>query len=106
MNDPEKIWRFCTDVLQMDTLPEEYVYMICKDNKGRLIGFFEVSHGTINASACDPRSIYQKALLCNAASIVVVHNHPSGDSTPSQDDVNAYERIKEAGKILGIRCAH
>ncbi len=58
--------------------------------------------GTLNASLVHPREIFSEALKKNAASIILVHNHPSGDSEPSQDDIEITKRIIEAGKIMGI----
>lgn len=58
--------------------------------------------GTLNASLVHPREIFQEALKQNAASVILVHNHPSGDSDPSEDDLIVTKRIIEAGKIVGI----
>jgi len=58
--------------------------------------------GTLNANLVHPREIFEHALLGNAASVILVHNHPSGDSEPSQDDLEITKRITEAGKIMGI----
>lgn len=58
--------------------------------------------GTLNASLVHPREIFQEALRQNAASIILVHNHPSGDSEPSEDDLIITKRITEAGKTMGI----
>ena len=58
--------------------------------------------GTLNANLVHPREIFQEALKQNAASVILVHNHPSGDAEPSQDDLEITKRILEAGKIMGI----
>ena len=58
--------------------------------------------GTLNANLVHPREIFEYALLHNAASIILVHNHPSGDPEPSQDDLEITKRVTEAGKIMGI----
>jgi DNA repair protein RadC len=58
--------------------------------------------GTLNASLVHPREIFQEALKQNAASVILVHNHPSGDPEPSQDDLEVTKRLVEAGKIMGI----
>ena len=70
--------------------------------KGKPLGVFEISHGTINQSICNPRDIFIKALLCGAAGIILAHNHPSGDVAPSKNDMEIYKRVKEAGQLLGI----
>lgn len=58
--------------------------------------------GTLNANLAHPREIFEHALLQNAASVILVHNHPSGDPEPSKDDLEITKRIVEAGKIMGI----
>lgn len=82
--------------------PEEYMYMICMNTKNKVIGVFEISHGTVNASLVTPREVFQKALLANATSIIVMHNHPSGDSKASREDIEVTKRLVEAGKIVGV----
>lgn len=81
---------------------EEYMYMICMNAKNRIIGVFEVSHGNVNSSIVGVREIFQKALLANAVSIILMHNHPSGDPTPSREDINVTKRLVDAGKLLGV----
>ena len=78
------------------------MYMLCLNTKLRLNGIFEVSHGNVNSSICSSREIFQKALLGNAVSIILIHNHPSGDCTPSREDIKVTEKLKEAGKIVGV----
>lgn len=82
---------------------EEYLYMICMNTKNKIIGVFEVSHGNVNSSVVGVREIFQKALLANAVSIIVMHNHPSGDCTPSREDIEVTKRLVEAGKIIGVQ---
>ena len=62
----------------------------------------EVSVGTLNASLIHPREVFSIAILNHASHVIVAHNHPSGDSTPSEDDITTTKRLVEAGKILGI----
>ena len=83
--------------------PEEHMYMICMNTKNRIIGVFEVSHGNVNSSIVGVREIFQKALLANAVSIILMHNHPSGDPKPSREDIEVTKRLVEAGKILGVQ---
>lgn len=82
--------------------PEEYMYMICMNTKNKIIGVFEISHGSVNSSIVNPREVFQKALLANAVSIIVMHNHPSGDPTPSREDIEVTKRLVEAGKVVGV----
>jgi DNA repair protein RadC len=71
--------------------------------KNVVIGMDIVSVGSLSASIAHPREIFKSAILKNAAAVILAHNHPSGDSSPSQDDVQLTERISQAGKILGIK---
>lgn len=102
MNGPEKIVKLAREYLRMHELPEEYMYMVCMNTKLDMTGVFEISHGNVNSSVVGTREVFQKALLANAVSVIFIHNHPSGDSTPSREDVKVTERLKEAGNILGV----
>lgn len=101
-DNPQSIYNMLCDVFQHNKQTEEYLYLLCFTTKNRILGVFEVSHGTINASLCNPREIFQKALLCNASYIVLAHNHPSGDVTPSKEDIQTYKKVKEAADIMGL----
>lgn len=81
---------------------EEFL-MVPLDGKNRAMGFHVVSVGTLTASLVHPREVYKLAILENAAAIVVVHNHPSGDPTPSAEDQAITQRLKQAGDLLGVR---
>lgn len=81
---------------------EEFL-VIPLDGKNRAMGFHVVSVGTLTASLVHPREVYKLAILANAAAIILVHNHPSGDPTPSAEDIAITQRLKDAGEILGIR---
>lgn len=103
LNDPRRVYEFCRDYLEMDRETEEYVYCLCFSSSNRLIGLFEISHGTCNSSVCNNREIFQKALLCNAVNIIITHNHPSGDPTPSREDINVCSKVREAGEVIGVK---
>jgi len=102
ISGPYDIHRIARDVLEMDTEAEEVVTMLTLDTKNQVTGIFEVSRGTINSSLVHPREVFKRALLHNATSIILLHNHPSGDPKPSTEDVNMTKRIVEAGSILGV----
>ncbi|MDU4694553.1 MAG: JAB domain-containing protein [Paenibacillus sp.] len=72
------------------------------DTKNQPTALHEVSCGTLNASLVHPRETYKLAILANAASIIGCHNHPSGGSTPSSEDIEITERIRDAGSLMGI----
>lgn len=101
-SSPDVIEEFCRRELGMDGMSEEYMYCFALDTKCKLNGVFEVSHGTVKASIVSPREVFQKLLSLNAASFVLVHNHPSGDATPSKEDVAVTERMKQGGELLDI----
>ena len=102
MNRPEQIVRFAREFLRMHEDTEEYMYMICLITKLVMTGVFEISHGNVNSSIVGPREVFQKALLANAVSIVMLHNHPSGNPTPSREDIMVTNRLVECGKLLGV----
>ena len=99
---PDDVAYVGREFIRIHEEPEEYMYMICMNTKNKVIGVFEISHGSVNSSIVNPREVFQKALLANAVSIIVMHNHPSGDPTPSKEDIDVTNRLVEAGKIVGI----
>lgn len=102
MNNPDVIVQVMNYLFHMNRKAEEYLYMIALNTKCKPIGIFEISHGTIDQSLCNPREIFIRALLCGASQIVVLHNHPSGNCEPSKSDIDAYKRLKESGNMLGV----
>ena len=81
---------------------QEYFYCVYLDTKGNYLGKKCLFIGTINNSVVHPREIFKEAYLLSANGIICVHNHPSGDSTPSREDMNVTMKIKEIGIIHGI----
>ena len=102
LRNPQAITEMLNSIFQLNRQAEEYVYMIALNTKDKPLGVFEISHGAVNQSICNPREIFIKALLCGATGIILAHNHPSGDITPSKEDVTVYRRIREASEILGV----
>lgn len=100
---PTAVEKLAKNFLRMHELPEEHMYMLVLNNKLVLTGIMEISHGNVNSSIVGPREVFQKALLANAVNIMLLHNHPSGDPTPSMEDIKVTERLVEAGKLLGIQ---
>ena len=82
---------------------EEFLFLITLDTANQALGIHEVSHGTVNASVVHPREVYKRALLDNATSIILAHNHPSGVLTPSNEDKDVTELLFKAGEILKIK---
>lgn len=82
--------------------PGEVFAILCLSTKHRVIAYHEVSRGTLDATLVHPREVFKAALLANAAAIILFHNHPSGDPTPSGDDVQLTRRLVDAGTLLGV----
>lgn len=81
---------------------QEIMKLLMLNSKAKLIGESDISKGTVNASLITPRELFIEALQKNAVSIVIMHNHPSGDPTPSKEDMLTTKRIREAGLLIGI----
>lgn len=82
---------------------QEYFYCVYVDTKGKYIDKKCLFIGTINSSVVHPREVFKEAYLLSANGIICVHNHPSGDSTPSKEDINITKKIKEISIIHGIK---
>jgi DNA repair protein RadC len=82
---------------------QEVFKVLLLDARNRLIKEATVSEGSLTASIVHPREVFKPAVIESAASVIVLHNHPSGDPTPSQDDLRITAQLVEAGKILDIR---
>lgn len=80
----------------------EIFLVMMLNTKNQVIGLHKAHVGSLNASVVHPRDVFKSAVLNNAASIIVSHQHPSGDSTASLEDIQVTKRLAEAGKILGI----
>lgn len=76
--------------------------LLMLNTKSKLIGETDISKGTVNASLVSPRELFIEALEKNAVSIILMHNHPSGDPTPSKEDLFVTKRVKDAGNLIGI----
>jgi len=95
-------------IAQQELIPEmrnhdrEHFLVLYLDRKGGLIVKELVSVGGLHSSIVHPREVFKTAVKRSAASVILAHNHPSGDPTPSQDDINITRRLVEAGSIIGI----
>ncbi|QSX05450.1 DNA repair protein RadC [Sedimentibacter sp. zth1] len=100
---PESVYEIIKDRFNISSLAEEIFGILCLDTKNNIVGTFQVSHGNLDGCTVHPREIFKRAMLVNSASIILFHNHPSGEPEPSKEDKNVTNRLIEAGKILGIR---
>ena len=80
----------------------ESVMIACLDSKGEFIGEKEVSFGSVNCAMISPREIFLEAMKKEAVNIILIHNHPSGDPTPSRTDIEMTDAVKEMGFMMGI----
>lgn len=80
---------------------ERFMVLAC-DVKNRITAAYESTVGTLDASLVHPRDIFKMAVLANAAAVLLVHNHPSGDPEPSAEDIALTRRLKDAGDLMGI----
>jgi DNA repair protein RadC len=81
---------------------KEYFLAILLDSRNQPINVAKISVGSLNASVVHPREVFKEAISASAASIILVHNHPSGNVTPSDEDILITKRIKQSGEIMGI----
>lgn len=81
---------------------QEVIKLLMLNSKSRLIGEKNISKGTVNTSVITPRELFIEALENNSVFIILLHNHPSGDATPSKEDLLITERIRKAGSLIGI----
>lgn len=86
----------------LEDCDREKLIVCCLNLKNEPTDISTVSVGSLNSSIVHPREVFKIAIMSNSASIIVAHNHPSGNVEPSKEDINITKRIKESGKILGI----
>jgi DNA repair protein RadC len=87
---------------EMSALEQEHLRAILLDTRNRVLGIAEVYRGSLNSSQIRVGEVFKSAIRRNAAAIIVVHNHPSGDPSPSPDDITVTKALKEGGHILDI----
>lgn len=100
ISSPDDVFRIVNKYL--DGADREHLVLLTLDTKNKITSINTVSIGSINTSIVHPREVFKTAILSNASSVILTHNHPSGDVTPSKEDIDITNRIKECGRILGI----
>ncbi|MGI6657791.1 MAG: JAB domain-containing protein [Dethiobacteraceae bacterium] len=103
INSPEDANHAIRTVLRLQEKAVEQFWVITLTTKNEIAGLHPISVGSLNASLVHPREVFKPAYLNNAASIMLTHNHPSGDPTPSREDITITKRLCEAGELLGIQ---
>ena len=101
MNNPETVKQFFQ--LQMGAYPHEVFAMVCMDSQNRLLGFQEMFKGTLNQTSVYPREVVKHALEQGAASVILAHNHPSGDVRPSPADSHLTRTLQQALSTVDIK---
>lgn len=99
---PEAYVETAEDLFHFRRAAEEYAYVICVNTKGKPVGAFELSHGTVNQSICNVREIFIRALMCGATAFAVLHNHPSNVLDPSNADIEVAKGIAQAAKFMNL----
>jgi len=100
ISGPDDVARVCGP--QMRGLDREHFWALALNTKNQLLRMVEISVGSLNASIVHPRELFKEAVRLSAASVVVVHNHPSGDPTPSAEDQAVTRQLVAAGRLLDV----
>lgn len=104
INDTVRCAEFARSVYNEDNINwVESFFCIMLSNSGRVMGFFKVSSGGVTGCFVDAKVVFQAALLSNATSIILTHNHPSGNLTPSTADIELTYKLQQAGESLDIK---
>jgi len=100
--NPATAAEIVNQVFDMENQPNEVFAILCLNTKKKIAGAHIISQGSLSSAIVHPREVFKAAILNNAASIVLAHNHPSGDPEPSREDIETTHRLVNAGNILGI----
>ncbi len=100
-NNPDIIFEYYKDLLKDKN--QEYFYAIYLNTKNRIIKDKLLFIGTINYSVVHPREVFKEAYLAGASSIILIHNHPTGNIFPSSNDIDTTKKLKEIGDIMGVK---
>lgn len=102
IRNAKDVIEFMNSIEQMNLLAEETTFLICLNTKNEIVAYSEIAKGGIDQCPIDIKTIFKTVLSSNANKFILIHNHPSGDSTPSQADKNITKRIKQASDIMNI----
>lgn len=101
-SEPLQIVEMVKELFRVDEMADEFAYLIAFNGRMKVLGVFEIGHGTGNACLLDARGIFMRAVYTGASCVVLVHTHPSGDTTPSRQDSELTAKIRDAGELIGI----
>lgn len=102
ISNSKEIVQFINSFEELEKETEEKMLLICLNNKNQIISFSEIAKGSINACYIDMKTIFKNVLLTNSSKIIMVHNHPSGNATPSKEDIKLTNKVKEACKLIDV----
>ena len=106
LNEPAKVYEYLKDINELYPVQETF-WVVFLTTRRHPIARLLVTIGTATSSLAHPREVFKGAILAGAVSIIVAHNHPSGDPEPSSADIQITRQLREAGRILGIEvCDH
>jgi len=97
---PEDVARVCSD---LRNLAQETFQVLSVDAKNNLLDRHVVTIGLVDASLVHPREVFRRAVETNASALILIHNHPSGDPTPSAEDIRVTKQLTEAGRIMDLK---
>lgn len=100
INSPQDVSDYLMDKLRFNK--QEHFYCLCLNTKNEIIHEKTIFVGSLNSSIVHPREVFNEAIRHASASIIVAHNHPSGNPSPSKEDIQVTKRLKEAGEVVGI----
>lgn len=103
LKNPEVVNKVIREVFHLEEEAIEQFGIITLDVKNKIIGMHPISSGSLSAGIVHPREVFKPAILNNASAIILFHNHPSYDPTPSPEDIATTVRLIEAGSLLGIK---
>lgn len=99
---PDDVYRMVKEYLDLENCDREYFVVIYLNRKGNVTAAEVVSIGGLHSAMVHPREVFKPAILTSSSSVILVHNHPSGDPSPSREDIEITRRLIESGAILGI----
>ncbi len=102
IDSSDQAGEICREIFELDGRPYETLVMLTLNASNKVVGCFEVSRGTVNESPVYIREIATRALLSNAVSVILAHNHPGGSLRPSEADIHLTKQVKDALKLLSI----
>ena len=103
ISSSEDVIKFIRDVLEIQNESQEVFYLLTLDTRNRIISFMELGRGSIDMCSIFISDIFKAVLLSNSKKFIVLHNHPSGDSTPSKEDIETTKLIMKGAELLKIQ---